>query len=117
MLSYSLLERIHYLLVAGFDGTAISATSCLCVCTWTSCAWKGEFTFLVLLPHAERERIHAYWYRGATPQAQLFLRAAQAEATPETTSPTAAANRSARLYGLLNRIWPRCWTPATILPA
>ena len=101
VLSYSLLERIHYLLVAGFDVYGNIGHQLLSRLYMDFLRMEGEFNFLALLPHAERERIQAYWYRGATPQAQLFLRAAQAEATPETHIPLRSGEPQRELYGLL----------------
>ena len=42
VIDYSLLERIHYLLVAGFDVFGNVAHQLKRASTWISCAWKAS---------------------------------------------------------------------------
>jgi len=68
VIDYPLLERLHYLLVAGFDvyGTL-----------WHQLATRkymdylrmdGENNFLRFMPAGQREAIHALWYAGILPE-------------------------------------------------
>ena len=65
VISYSLLERIHYLLVAGFDvygGASHQLESRLYM---DFLRMEGEYNFLMFLPPAERTKLRDHWYRGA----------------------------------------------------
>lgn len=66
VMDYPLFERIHYLLVAGFDvygNVGHQLTSRLYM---DFLRLEGEKNFLALLPLDKREEIHAYWYRKAS---------------------------------------------------
>jgi hypothetical protein len=63
VIGYPLLERIHYLLVAGFDvygniGHQLSTRAYM-----DFLRMEGEFTFLMLLPPDVRKSERAHWYR------------------------------------------------------
>ncbi|MEH6593120.1 MAG: fatty acid cis/trans isomerase, partial [Halioglobus sp.] len=67
VINYPLLERIHYLLVAGFDvygGATHQLESRLYM---DFLRMEGEYNFLMFLPAADRPKIREYWYRGARP--------------------------------------------------
>jgi hypothetical protein len=64
VLGYALLERIHYLLVAGFDvygnvGHQLSTRSYM-----DFLRMEAEFGFLAFLPPAARHSERDFWYRG-----------------------------------------------------
>ena len=66
VIDYPLLERIHYLLVAGFDvfgnvGHQVSTRVYM-----DFLRMEGETGFLALLPPARRPELIARWYRGVT---------------------------------------------------
>lgn len=66
VMDYPLFERIHYLLVAGFDvygNVGHQLTSRLYM---DFLRLEGEKNFLALLPLDKREELHAYWYRKAS---------------------------------------------------
>jgi len=65
LMGYSLFERIHYLLVAGFDvfGTAGHQLNTRLYMDFMR--MEGEFNFLALLPEASRPAVRDYWYRDA----------------------------------------------------
>lgn len=84
VLSYSLLERIHYLLVAGFDVYGNVGHQLLSRLYMDFLRMEGEVNFLTFLPRMARETLHQHWYRGASAQAKVFLQSAQAHTQPDT---------------------------------
>ncbi|MEH6590289.1 MAG: fatty acid cis/trans isomerase [Halioglobus sp.] len=65
VISYPLLERIHYLLVAGFDvygGASHQLESRLYM---DFLRMEGEYNFLMFLPPEDRVKERNDWYRGA----------------------------------------------------
>ncbi|MDL1890645.1 hypothetical protein FBQ96_13890, partial [Nitrospirales bacterium NOB] len=65
LLSYDLFERIYYLLVAGFDVYSFAGHQLDTRLYMDFLRMEGEFNFLLLLPHQERERLRDFWYRDA----------------------------------------------------
>lgn len=107
VLSYPLLERIHYLLVAGFDVYGNVGHQLLSRLYMDFLRMEGEFNFLAFLPRAERERLHQHWYRGATPQARFFLNSAMADTAPDSHMGYRSAKPQDELYALLkNHLGP-----------
>lgn len=73
VLTYALLERIHYLLVAGYDiygNIGHQMTSRLYM---DFMRMEGEFNFLTLLPQKSRKDVWADWYRGADDDVQKYM--------------------------------------------
>ncbi|HET6583243.1 MAG TPA: fatty acid cis/trans isomerase, partial [Nannocystaceae bacterium] len=69
VIDYPMLERIHYLLVAGFDvygniGHQLSTRAYM-----DFLRMESEFEFLALLPAADRKRERAFWYRDTNERA------------------------------------------------
>lgn len=65
VIDYPLLERIHYLLVAGFDVYGNVGHQLDTRLYMDFLRMEGELNFLMLLPKDERETVRRYWYRGA----------------------------------------------------
>ncbi|MBA6412218.1 fatty acid cis/trans isomerase [Parahaliea sp. F7430] len=65
LISYSLLERIHYLLVAGFDVYGAVAHQLESRLYMDFLRMEGELNFLLYLPSEHRLRLREYWYRDA----------------------------------------------------
>ena len=65
VIDYPLLERIHYLLVAGFDVYGAVAHQLESRLYMDFLRLEGEFNFLMFMPPEKRVEIHDYWYRGA----------------------------------------------------
>lgn len=65
ILSYSLLERIHYLLVAGYDVFGNVSHQYTTRLYMDFLRMESEFHFLALLPRDSRVRARDYWYRDA----------------------------------------------------
>ncbi|MDY0005209.1 MAG: fatty acid cis/trans isomerase [Spongiibacteraceae bacterium] len=73
LVSYSLLERIHYLLVAGFDVYGNVGHQLVTRLYMDFLRMEGEQNFLALLPDSAREEALAHWYREAPEEAQQFV--------------------------------------------
>lgn len=65
VISYPLLERIHYLLVAGFDVYGNLGHQLLTRTYMDFLRMEGERNFLMFLPPAAARKELAFWYRGA----------------------------------------------------
>jgi len=66
VISYPLLERIHYLLVAGFDVFGNVGHQLNTRIYMDFLRMEGEFHFLTLLPKEARQPVRNHWYRGST---------------------------------------------------
>ncbi|MDP5214634.1 fatty acid cis/trans isomerase [Pseudoalteromonas tunicata] len=66
VLDYALFERIHYLLVAGFDVYGNVGHQLNTRLYMDFLRIEGENNFLALLPEAKREKIRDFWYRNAS---------------------------------------------------
>ena len=65
LIGYPLLERIHYLLVAGYDVFGNVGHQLLTRVYMDFLRMEGETNFLFMLPQEARARERAYWYREA----------------------------------------------------
>jgi len=65
VIDYSLLERIYYLLVAGFDVYGSGAHQLQSRLYMDFLRMEGEFNFLLFMPPEKRTEIHDFWYRDA----------------------------------------------------
>lgn len=66
VIGYPLLERIHYLLVAGFDVYGNVGHQFITRLYMDFLRMEGETHFLWLLPESARARERAFWYRDAS---------------------------------------------------
>ncbi|WP_455203731.1 fatty acid cis/trans isomerase [Kaarinaea lacus] len=75
IMDYPLFERIHYLLVAGFNvyGTAGHQLSTRLYMDFLRI--ESEIQFLAFLPYENRAEIHQHWYRG-TKETEKLIKAA-----------------------------------------
>ena len=65
VIGYPLLERIHYLLVAGYDVYGSASHQLVSRLYMDFLRMDGEFNFLMHLPPETRVELRDYWYRGA----------------------------------------------------
>lgn len=65
VIDYPLLERIHYLLVAGFDVFGNVGHQLVTRLYMDFLRMEGEMNFLLFLPKDERQAVREYWYRDA----------------------------------------------------
>ncbi len=73
VIDYSLLERIHYLLVAGFDVYGNVGHQLESRLYMDFLRMEGEQNFLLLLPQEERRKLRNHWYRGASDHVRNFV--------------------------------------------
>lgn len=73
IIDYPLLERIHYLLVAGYDVFANVGHQVNSRIYMDFLRMEGESNFLVLLPKKDSEATRARWYRGSVSPVEDFL--------------------------------------------
>jgi hypothetical protein len=73
LIGYGLLERIHYLLVAGYDVFGNVGHQLVTRVYMDFLRMEGETGFLLLLPQEVRERERAYWYREADQEIMQYM--------------------------------------------
>ncbi|CAH0529569.1 fatty acid cis/trans isomerase [Vibrio hippocampi] len=73
ILDYALLERIHYLLVAGFDVYGNFGHQLMTRMFMDFLRMEGESNFLALLPNTVRHQEFSSWYKDQSPQFSAFL--------------------------------------------
>jgi hypothetical protein len=73
LVSYPLLERIYYLLVAGFDVYGSTGHQLNTRLYMDFLRMEGESNFLALLPLKSRKPIRDQWYRGASEDVKNYI--------------------------------------------
>lgn len=73
IISYPLLERIYYLLVAGFDVYGNISHQLNTRLYMDFLRMEGEFNFLAFLPKTQREELRNYWYRDTDLEVRNYL--------------------------------------------
>ena len=74
VIDYPLLERIHYLLVAGYDVYGNAGLQLFSRMYMDFLRIGGEFNFIYFLPPEARDAAIANWYRGAEQTINLYLK-------------------------------------------
>ncbi|MEL0632989.1 fatty acid cis/trans isomerase [Pseudoalteromonas carrageenovora] len=74
ILDYALFERIHYLLVVGFDVYGNIGHQLVTRLYMDFLRLEGEQNFLSLLPEAKRNQIKKQWYRNSPPDLSKFFK-------------------------------------------
>lgn len=82
VLDYALFERIHYLLVAGFDVYGNVGHQLVTRLYMDFLRLEGEGNFLGLLPEDKREQIKSSWYRKSPPSLSKFFKSNQEFSQP-----------------------------------
>src|SRR6185503_10726497 len=103
VIGYPLLERIHYLLVAGFDIYGSIGHQLTTRLYMDFLRMEGELNFFSLLPIAERQAVRERWYRGADKQSVEHLRNTRAYFPQETGIRYATADPLAELYAMMKK--------------
>jgi len=75
LMGYPLFERIHYLLVAGYDVYGNVGHQLTTRLYFDFLRMEGEMNFLALLPRDVRQSVRNRWYRGAPKQIELLQNA------------------------------------------
>ena len=99
IIGYPLLERIHYLLVAGFDIYGNVGHQLNTRIYMDFLRMEGEANFIALLPKADRKPVRDHWYRGAESRAKDYIDGVVTQFPLETgiTFKTAAPSRELML--------------------
>ncbi len=84
VIDYPLLERMHYLLVAGFDVFGNIGHQLNTRLYMSFLRMEGEFNFLAFLPRASRKVVRNRWYRNASKRVKSYLNGSKAYYAQET---------------------------------
>ena len=103
LIDYSLLERIHYLLVAGYDVFGNVGHQLITRVYMDFLRMEGETNFLLMLPQQARDRERAYWYREADDEISdyMVLQRFESEMTPAIDYQT--SDEKNELFGFLRQ--------------
>lgn len=103
VIGYPLLERIYYLLVAGYDVYGNTAHSVHARLYMDFLRMEGELHFLGLLPRDQRDGVRDFWYRGASADVKAFLNGNKAHYDQETGIHYRTRQPYPELLGLLKQ--------------
>ena len=98
VINYPLLERIHYLLVAGFDVYGNFGHQLLTRMYMDFLRMEGESNFLRFLPKADAEKELAFWYRDAESNIQGHLDALNNQPYETTDLTLIKENKKSELF-------------------
>jgi hypothetical protein len=101
LVSYQLLERIHYLLVAGFDVFGNVGHQLDTRLYMDFLRMEAEFNFLVMLPKEVREKERDLWYRDAHQSVKDYVYGAHIDFPYESGIEYHTADPKAELFELL----------------
>ncbi|VUD47159.1 hypothetical protein TDB9533_00970 [Thalassocella blandensis] len=101
IITYPLLERIHYLLVAGFDVFGNLGHQLNTRIYMDFLRMEGEENFLALLPKGHRQEVLDKWYRGAISPVAKYIKGHQVEFLGDSEITYHTDNRLQELYGYL----------------
>ena len=101
LIGYPLLERIHYLLVAGYDVYGNAGHQLATRLYFDFMRMEGELNFLTLLPRAARQGVRDHWYRGASAQHIEYFRDMDKYYAQETGIAFDTHDPLAELYGMM----------------
>lgn len=101
VVSYPLLERIYYLLVAGFDVYGSIGHQLSTRLYMDFLRMEGESNFLTLLPMKSRKPMADFWYRGAKEDVKDYLYGDHFDYSLETGIVYQTNDPQQELYGLL----------------
>ncbi|HYA37073.1 MAG TPA: fatty acid cis/trans isomerase [Candidatus Methylomirabilis sp.] len=103
VIGYPLLERIHYLLVAGFDVYGNVGHQLNTRLYMDFLRMEGEFNFLALLPKSMRQREVDFWYRGAGDHVKKYIDGEIVNLEQDSAISYRTAAPKAELYATLKR--------------
>lgn len=103
VLSYPLLERIHYLLVAGYDVYGNVGHQLGSRVYMDFLRMEGEFNFLALLPKDERAKVRSNWYRGSLGEVSQYVTEYADKFDAETAIHYRSEQPLTELYGMLKQ--------------
>jgi hypothetical protein len=103
VVGYSLLERIHYLLVAGYDVFGNVGHQLFSRIYMDFLRMEGEAGFLLLLPEEARNRERADWYRNADKEVQEFMVLPRFESSLNLDIDYQTNDEKSELYAMLRQ--------------
>ena len=103
VIDYSLLERIHYLLVAGYDVYGNVGHQLNTRLYMDFLRMEGESDFLILLPDADRDKERDYWYRDADPKVLAYVSSPTMEGNIEPNIDYKTDNPKIELFNMLEQ--------------
>ncbi|MGI9222380.1 MAG: fatty acid cis/trans isomerase, partial [Woeseiaceae bacterium] len=101
LVSYSLLERIHYLLAAGYDVYGNVGHQLVTRIYMDFLRMEGEMGFLLLLPPEARERERLHWYREAHDEVTKYMTLPRFEHETHLAIGYQTDNEKHELFGML----------------
>ncbi|MEZ8100778.1 fatty acid cis/trans isomerase [Vibrio bivalvicida] len=101
VLDYALIERIHYLLVAGFDVYGNFGHQLMTRMFMDFLRLEGESNFVALLPREIRHKEHSSWYEDQSSQLSDFLQRNVKPFDQPTQVPYQTDDPKAELYEIL----------------
>jgi hypothetical protein len=96
-----LLERIHYLLVAGFDVYGSVSHQLKTRLYMDFLRMEAEANFITFLPKAERRIVHEHWYRDTNSQLKDYIFSDNFDNLPESGITYKTAMPKQELFNLL----------------
>jgi hypothetical protein len=103
VIGYPLLERIYYLLVAGYDVYGSAGHQLSSRLYMDFLRMEGESNFLLLLPQGARQPTAERWYRGAADDARTYLVGRSTGADAPSAIEYRTKDPQQELYGLLRQ--------------
>jgi len=103
VIGYSLFERIHYLLVAGFDVFGTTGHQLNTRLYMDFMRMEGEFNFIALLPEASRPGVRDYWYRDADKSVREYVYGSRIAFDRESDIPYTTADPRLELMQMLRK--------------
>lgn len=107
IVGYTLLERIHYLLVAGYDVYGNIGHQVTTRMYMDFLRMEGEANFLTLLPIGARDGVRDHWYRGVGDHVKEYLDGSRTFFASDTGVKYRTAEPLPELYGLLQKSFSR----------
>jgi hypothetical protein len=101
LIEFPLLERIHYLLVAGFDVYGNVGHQLNSRLYMDFLRMEGEFNFLTLLPAEDRTRYRDNWYRGANERVKGYVYGDRMHFEVDSGIPFETTDPKAELFDML----------------
>ncbi|MDR4493984.1 MAG: fatty acid cis/trans isomerase [Nitrospirales bacterium] len=101
LLDYPLLERIHYLLVAGYDIYGNIGHQLNSRLYMDFLRMEGELDFLILLPERTRVETWTDWYRDTSSEIEEFAKVYHERINRQSGIPYRTARHKSELIGML----------------
>ncbi|MBT9540827.1 fatty acid cis/trans isomerase [Thiobacillus sp.] len=103
LLGYPLLERIHYLLVAGYDVYGDVGHQLVTRLYMDFLRMEAQMNYLSLLPVEARDDVRDVWYRGASDDIKAYLDGSKAWFKPQSGIPYQTTHPNAELQQMLQQ--------------